>query len=74
MYIYKASDFDINSVQLTLCHPMDCRIPGFLGHHQLLELTQTDVHQVGDAIQPSHSLLSPSPPAFNLFQHHGLFQ
>ena len=58
----------------TLCHPMDCRMPGFLGHHQLLELTQTHVHQVGDAIQSSHPLSSPSPPAFNLFQHHNLFQ
>ena len=58
----------------TLCHPMDCRMPGFLGHHQLLELTQTHVHRVGDAIQSSHLLSSPSPPAFNLFQHHNIFQ
>ena len=43
-------------------------------HHQLLELAQTHVHQVGDAIQPSHPLSSPSPPAFNLSQHQGLFQ
>ena len=43
-------------------------------HHQLLELTQTHVHQVGDAIQPSHPLSSPSPPAFSLSQHQGLFQ
>ena len=43
-------------------------------HHQLLELTQTQVHQVGDAIQPSHPLLSPSPPAFDLSQHQGFFQ
>ena len=43
-------------------------------HHQLLELTQTHVNQVGDAIQPSHPLLSPSPPTFSLSQHQGLFQ
>ena len=59
---------------LTLCNPMDCSMPGFPIHHQLLKLAQTHVHQVGDAIQPSHSLLSPSPPAFNLSQHQGLFQ
>ena len=53
---------------LTLCDPMDCSKPGFPVHHQLLELTQTHVHQVGDGIQPSHTLLSPSPPAFNLSQ------
>ena len=58
---------------LTLCNPMDCSTPGFPVHHQFLELAQTHVHQVGDAIQPSHPLLSPSPPAFNLFQHQGLF-
>ena len=45
---------------------MDCSTPGFPVHHQLLEITQTHVHRVGDAIQPSHPLLSPSPPAFNL--------
>ena len=48
--------------------------PGLLVHHQLPELAQTHVHQVSDAIQPSHPLLSPSPPAFNLSQHQGLFQ
>ena len=47
----------------TLCEPMDCSMPGFPVHHQLLELAQTHVHWVGDAIQPSHLLLSPSPPA-----------
>ena len=47
---------------------MDCSTSGFLVHHQLTELAQTHVHQVGDAIQPSHPLLCPSPPAFNLFQ------
>ena len=56
---------------LTLCHPMNCSTPGFPVNHQLLELTQTHVHRVGDAIQPSHPLLSPSP-TFNLAQHQGL--
>ena len=58
----------------TLCDPMDHSTPGFPDHHQLLELSQTHVHHVGDAIQPSHPLLSPSSPAFNLFQHQCLFQ
>ena len=53
---------------------MDCRTPGFPVHHQLPELTQTHVHQVGGAIQPSHPLSSPSPLAFNLSQHQGLFK
>ena len=53
---------------------MDCSTPGFPVHHQLLEPTQTHVHCVGDAIQPSHPLSSPSPPAFHLSQHQGLFQ
>ena len=60
---------------LTLCNPMDCSMPGFLVHHQHPELTQTHVHRVGDAIQPSHHLSSPSPPAFSLSQRQeGLFQ
>ena len=59
---------------LNLCDPMDCNMPGFPVHHQLLELAQTHVHQVSDAIQPSHPLSSPSPPAFNRSQHQGLFQ
>ena len=58
----------------TLCDPMDCSMPGFPVHHQLLEFTQTHVHRVCDAIQPSHPLSSPFPPAFNLSQHQGLFQ
>ena len=58
----------------TLCDPMDCSIPGLPVHRQLQEFTQTHVHWVGDAIQPSHPLLSPSPPAFNLSQHQCLFQ
>ena len=58
----------------TLCDPMDCSTPGIPVHHQLPELAQTHVHWVGDAIQPSYPLSSPSPPAFNLSQHQGLFQ
>ena len=58
----------------TLCNPMDCSTPGFPVHHQLPELAQTHVYQVGDAIQPSHPLSSPSPSAFNLSQHQGLCQ
>ena len=58
----------------TLCDPMDCSMPGLPVHHQLQEPTQTHVYHVGDAIQLSHSLSSPSPPTFNLSQHQGLFQ
>ena len=60
--------FQFNSAQLcpTLCNPMDYSTPGLSVHHQLLELTQTQVHQVSDAIQPSHPLSSPSPLASNL--------
>ena len=57
---------------LTLCNPIDCSTPGFPVHHQLPELTQTHVHWVGDTIQISHPLSSPSPPAFNFSQHQGL--
>ena len=53
--------------------PMDCSMPGFPDHHQLLEPPQTHVHRAGDVIQPSHPLSFPSPPAFNLSQHQGLF-
>ena len=53
---------------------MDCNTMGLPVDHQLPEVTQTHLHRVGDAIQPSHPLLSPSPPAFNLAQHQGLFQ
>ena len=59
---------------LTLCNPMNHSTLGLPVHHQLLEYTQTHVHWVGDAIQPSHPLSSPSPPALNLFKHQGLFQ
>ena len=56
-----------------LCNPMDFSTPGFPLHHQLPELAQAHVHRVGDAIQPSHPLSSPSSPAFNLSQHQSLF-
>ena len=59
---------------LTLCDPMDCSMPGLPIYHQLPEFTQTHVHWVGDAIQPSHPLSSPSLPAFNLSQDQGLFR
>ena len=59
---------------LTLCDPMDCSTPGFSVHHQLSEFTQIHVRSVSDAIQPSHPLSSPSPPALNLSQHQGLFK
>ena len=58
----------------TLCDPMNRSTPGLRVHHQLLEFTQTNVHQVGDAIQPSHPLVSPSPLAPNPSQHQSLFQ
>ena len=58
----------------TLCDPMNRSTPGLPVHHQLLESTQTHVHWVGDAIQPSHPLSSPSPSAPNLSQHQGLFK
>ena len=56
------------------CYPMNCSTPGLPVHHQLPEFTQTHVHRVGDAIQPSHPLSSPSPPATNPSQHQSLFQ
>ena len=57
-----------------LCNPMDCSTPSFLALHQLSGLAQTHVHWIRNAIQPSHPPLSPSPPAFNLSQHQGLFK
>ena len=58
----------------TLCDPMNCSTPGLPVHHQLPEFTQTHIHRVSDAIQPSHPLSSPSPPAPNPSQHQSLFQ
>ena len=86
IYIYKTYTKFISSILLviqfssvsqsclTLCDPMDCSMPGFPVHHQVLELAQTHVHQVSNAIQLSCPLSSPSPPAFNLSQHQNLFQ
>ena len=71
------SSVQISSVTqscLTLCDPMNRSTPGLPVHHQLSELAQTHVHRVSDAIQPSYPLSSPSPPAFTLSQHQGLFQ
>ena len=59
---------------LTLCDPMNCTTPGLPVHNQLPEFTQTHIHRVGDAIQPFHPLLSPSPLAPNPSQHQSLFQ
>ena len=70
-------DYQLSSVAelcLPLCDPMNCSTPGLRVHHQLPELTQTHAHRVSDAIQSFHPLSSPSPPAFNLSQHQGLFQ
>ena len=64
----------VTQLCLTLCKRMNCSTPGLPVHHQLLEFTQIHVHWVCDAIQPSHPLLSPSPPALNLSQHQGLFK
>ena len=74
MNSFSQSVSSVAQLCLTLCDPMDCSTPGFPVHHQLLELAQTHVHWVGDAIQPSHPQSSPSPPAFNLSLHQGLFQ
>ena len=76
------AEISITSVQFssvaqscpTLCDPMNRSMPGLPVHHQLLQFTQTHVHPVGDAIQPSHPLSSPSPPAPNPSQHQSLFQ
>ena len=86
IYIYKTYTKFISSILLviqfssvsqsclTLCDPMECSMPGFPVHHQVLELAQTHVHQVSNAIQLSCPLSSPSPPAFNLSQDQNLFQ
>ena len=74
--LWMDSSFQFSSVAqscLTLCDPMNRSTPGLPVHHQLLEFTQTHVHWVSDVSQPSHPLLSPSPPASNLSQHQGLF-
>ena len=68
-YMQISVQFSSVAQSLTLCDPMNRSTPGLPVHHQLPELTQTHVHCAGDAIQPSHPLSSPSPPAFNLAQH-----
>ena len=76
LYTY-ISSVQFNSVIQScpaLCDPMNHSTPGLPVHHQLPEFTQTHIHCVGDAIQPSHPLPSPSPPAPNPSQHQGLFQ
>ena len=64
----------VSQLCATLCDPVDCSTPGLPVHHQLPEFAQTHVHWVGDGIQPSHPLSSPSPPTFNLSQHQGLLR
>ena len=74
---YIFTNIQLSSVSqscLTLCDPMNCSMPGLPVHHQLLEITQTHVYRVGDAIQPSHPLSSTSPPVPNPCQHQSLFQ
>ena len=72
--LFFASVSSVAQLCPTVCNPMDCSTPGFPVHCQFPELTQTHVYRVSDAIQASHPLSSPSPPAFNLSQHQGLFQ
>ena len=73
--IYKISFSSVQSLNcVRLCDPINCSTPSLPVHHQLPEFTQTHVHRVSDAIQPSHPLLSPSPPAPNPSQHQSLFQ
>ena len=74
IYTNPCSISSITRLCPTFWDPMDCSTRGFPAHHQLPEFIQTHVHQVGDAIQPPYPLSSPSPPAFNLSQHEGLFQ
>ena len=64
--------YSVTTSYSTLCNPMDCSTPRLPVHHQLLEFSQTHVHRVGDAIQPSLPLSFPSPPTFNLSQHQSL--
>ena len=71
---WQLNNCSVAKLCLTLCNPMNHSTPGLPVHHQLPEITQTHVHRVGDAIQPSHPLSSPSPPALNLSQHHGLLK
>ena len=72
--LYSVEFSSVTQLCPTLCNPMNRRTPGLPVHHRLPESTQTHVHRVSDAIQPSHPLLSPSPPAPNPSQHQGLLQ
>ena len=72
--IYSLQFSSVTQLYPTLCNPVNHSIPGLPVHHQFPEFTQTHVHWVGEAIQPSHPLSSPSPPALNLSQHQGLFK
>ena len=74
MFIFSVQFRSVTRSCPTLCDPMDCTMPGLPVHHQLPEFTQTHIHRVGDAIQPSHPLLSPSSPSLNLSQHQCLCQ
>ena len=77
LWLFTYIHFQFSSVTQscpTLCDPVNCNTPGLPVHHQLLEFTQTHVHRVSDAVQPSHPLWSPSHPAPNPSQHHSLFQ
>ena len=73
IYMYSSSS-SVAQLCPTLCDPMNGSTPGLPVHHQLPEFTHTHGHRIGDAIQPSHPLLSPSPPAPNPSQHQSLFQ
>ena len=77
LFILILTDYSVQFSHSVMSHslwPHGCSTPGLPVHHQLPEFTQTHVHWVGDAIQPSHPLSSPSPPALNLSQHQGLFR
>ena len=74
VHIYSGIFSSVTQSYPTLCNPMNRSTPGLPVHHQLSEFTQTHVYRVNDAIQPSHPLSSPSPPAPNTSQHQGLFQ
>ena len=73
-YFYNDQFSSVAESCLTLCDPMDSSTPGFPAHHQFPELAQIHIHRVGDTVKPSHTLSSPSPSAFNLSQHQGLFK
>ena len=66
--------YSVAKLGMILCDPIDYSMPGFPVLHYVPEFAQIHVHGVGDAIQPSHPLSSPSPLTFNLFQHQGIFQ